>query len=127
MSNEQETLKYLSAMGVIDFNKLGFVYGKETITEVLNLLKKKADKINKLKKQNKLASKEHEERFNEFEAEIEKKDKIIDLMSRYIYKREDSTVNIGRIYCPEKDCDDINREVNCDTCIKQYFERKVEG
>lgn len=41
MLNEQETLKYLSAMGIIDFNKLGFVYGKETITEVLNLVEKK--------------------------------------------------------------------------------------
>ena len=67
----------LSAMIVMDFNKLGFVYGKETITEVLNLVEKKDDKIEKLKKQNKLVSKEHEERFNEFEAEIEKKNKTI--------------------------------------------------
>ena len=44
MSEEEKTLKYLSAMRVIDFNKMGFVYGKETITEVLNLLEKK-DKI----------------------------------------------------------------------------------
>lgn len=40
-TKEQETLKYLNAMGIIDFNKLGFVYGKETITDTLVLLKNK--------------------------------------------------------------------------------------
>lgn len=64
---------------------------------------------------------------NKYDAELEKKDKMIDLMSKYIYKREDNTVNVGKIYCPRKDCDDINRDVDCDTCIKQYFEKKAEG
>lgn len=40
-TKEQETLKYLSAMEIIDFNKLGFVYGKETIIDTLVLLKNK--------------------------------------------------------------------------------------
>ena len=69
---------------------------------------------------------EYQEAMQVVLSELEKKDRIIDLMSKYIYKREDNTINIGKIYCPLQDCDDINREVNCDTCIKQYFEKKVE-
>lgn len=52
-TKEQETLKYLSAMEIIDFNKLGFVYGTETITDTLVLLKNKDIEIRKLKKDNK--------------------------------------------------------------------------
>lgn len=60
MSEEEKTLKYLSAMRIIDFNELGFVYGKETITEILNLIQSQ-------------------------QKEIEKKDKIIDEMAPQIY------------------------------------------
>lgn len=59
MTKEEETLKYLSAMSIIDFDKLGFVYGKQTIDEVLNLIQTQ-------------------------QSEIERKDKIIDEMANYI-------------------------------------------
>ena len=39
----EEAIKYLKAMRVIDFDKLGFVYAKETIDEVLNLIKEQQE------------------------------------------------------------------------------------
>lgn len=57
---------------------------------------------------------------------IEEKDKIIDLMANHIYKREDNTVNIGKFYCLLQDCDNINREVDCDYCIREYFEKQAK-
>lgn len=53
MSEEEKTLKYLSAMRVIDFDKLGFVYGKETITEILNLIQSQQKEIEELRNKNK--------------------------------------------------------------------------
>lgn len=61
----------------------------------------------------------------EKDAEIEKKDKMIDLMAEYI-----SDLDIDEDICKKQsdnNCDDINREVECKECIKQYFERKVEN
>lgn len=57
--------------------------------------------------------------------ELEKKDKIIDLMAVTILQRD-----IGKAYCEfnkkcEK-CEDGSRDLKCKDCIKQYFERKVE-
>lgn len=52
MTKEQETLKYFSAMRIIDYDKLGFVYGKETIDEVLNLIQQLQGEIELLKEQN---------------------------------------------------------------------------
>lgn len=49
MTKEQETLKYLSAMRIIDYDKLGFVYGKETIDEVLNLIQQLQEEKEKYK------------------------------------------------------------------------------
>ena len=51
-----------------------------------------------------------------------KKDKMIDLMAEYI-----SDLDIDEDICKKQsdnNCDDINREVECKECIKQYFERK---
>ena len=91
---------------------------------IINLLYQKVDLleeiIGKLKNQNKLASKEHEERFNECEAELEKKDKIIDLMAQTM-----AQAGVGRrsFACDfGKEC----IQEGCRACIKQYFERKVE-
>lgn len=50
MTKEQETIKYLSAMRVIDFDKLGFVYGKETIDDVLKLIKQQDKQIDGMAK-----------------------------------------------------------------------------
>ena len=59
-----------------------------------------------------------------WKVELEKKDKMIDLMAEYI-----SDLDIDEDICKKQsdnNCDDINREVECKECIKQYFERKVE-
>lgn len=76
-----------------------FKEDKEAIKTVLNMLKEK-------------------------DTEIQKKDKMIDLMAEYI-----SDLDIDEDICKKQsdnNCDDINREVECKECIKQYFERKVE-
>ena len=57
-----------------------------------------------------------------WQLELEKKDKMIDLMAEYI-----SDLDIDEDICKKQsdnNCDDINREVECKECIKQYFERK---
>lgn len=59
-----------------------------------------------------------------WQLELEKKDKMIDLMAEYI-----SDLDIDEDICKKQsdnNCDDINREVECKECIKQYFERKAE-
>ena len=59
-----------------------------------------------------------------WQLELEKKDKMIDLMAEYI-----SDLDIDEDICKKQsdnNCDDINREVECKECIKQYFERKVK-
>lgn len=100
MTKEQETLKYLSAMRVIDFNKLGFVYGKKSITDTLDLLKNK-------------------------KIELEKKDKIIDEMAKYLasidFDEQCLEISEPCLGCPKED--DLDGYMYC---IKQYFEKKVE-
>lgn len=114
--SEEMLKKYLSAMRVIDFNKEGFVCAKEAITRVLDLIEKQQKQIDKLKNQNKLASEEHEKRFNKFEAELEKKDKIIDEMA--------SCIDINGL---DIDCSSLCIHENCEEeCIKEYFEKKME-
>ena len=47
--------------------------------------------------------------------ELEKKDKIIDLMAKWLYE-DDTSFGYGRL-----------KEVNTSEKIKQYFERKLEN
>lgn len=58
------------------------------------------------------------------QAEIEKKDKIIDLMS-YVITHEDIP---QEEYCIWRDmsCEIVGGNKECKNCIKQYFERKIE-
>ena len=59
------------------------------------------------------------------QAEIEKKDKIIDEMATYIATldiEEDICVKVGK----ENGCDQMAYG-ECEECIKKYFERKVEN
>lgn len=76
--------------------------------------------IGKLKNQNKLASKEHEERFNELEAEIQKKDKIIDEIAPRIYLTEQEREKMKQYI------ENSNKPKDFSSFVKQYFERKVE-
>lgn len=105
MTKEQEkAILYLEYMNKnIDFNKIGYVYAKEMIETVLNMLKEK-------------------------DKEIEKKDKIIDLMTEYINYLSDELVQAtGKNeldFCDgNKCCEDS--DYSCEECIKQYFERKA--
>lgn len=58
--------------------------------------------------------------------EIEKKDKIIDEMAKYI-----SETDMEEDICFSIDCDentDVDTgEIDCKTCIKEYFKKKAEG
>lgn len=70
------------------------------------------------------ASKEYIKAIETVLSELEKKDKIIDLMAEWIenytnYYDEDGC------YC-EVEKDICNKNIECDNCIKQYFEEKVE-
>ena len=97
---------------------------------LLDEINKGQNKIEKLKNQNKLASKEHKERFNELEAETEKKDKIIDEMAKSIVHNNDIDYEIcENVHEQEIECEGYSRETNesCEKCVKQYFEKKVEG
>lgn len=96
------------------------------IETVLNLLKEKGTEINKYKRKNKELSNQllkiYKEQDN-YNARIEKKDKVIDLMAKYIadIDNEDICFEIENKHC------DKNMDYGeCEDCIKQYFERKVE-
>ena len=56
---------------------------------------------------------------------LENKDKIIDLMAEWIEKHTKYYDEDG-CYC-EVEKDICNKNIECDNCIKQYFERKVEN
>ena len=110
MTKEQDkAIKFLELhtnfMGKVDKGRCiripeeNFTKTKQSLKTVLNMLKEK-------------------------DAEIEKKDKMIDLMAEYI-----SNLDIDEDICKKQsdnNCDDINREVECKECIKQYFERKAK-
>lgn len=93
------------------------------IETVLNMLKEKGTEINKYKRKNKELSNQllkiYKEQDN-YNARIEKKDKVIDLMAKYIadIDNEDICFEIENKYC------DKNMDYGeCEDCIKQYFER----
>ena len=89
----------------------------EAIETVLSILKEKNEQIAK-----------YEKIYKEYDCyrwvkELDKKDKIIDLMAEYI-----ATLDIEEDICKniKKDnCDKMNFG-ECEHCIKQYFERKCE-
>lgn len=62
--------------------------------------------------------------------EIEKKDKIIDEMAKSIVHNNDIDYEIcENVHEQEIECEGYSRETNesCEKCVKQYFEKKVEG
>lgn len=95
----------------------------DDLEEILNTLKEKDAEINKYKRKNKELSNQllkiYKEQDN-YNARIEKKDKVIDLMAKYIadIDNEDICFEIENKYC------DKNMDYGeCEDCIKQYFER----
>ena len=95
------------------------ITNQKAIETVLNMLKEKDAEIEKYKQ---LYNKALDDAVITAHDNI-KKDKMIDLMAEYI-----SDLDIDEDICKKQsdnNCDDINREVECKECIKQYFERKV--
>lgn len=121
MNEEEKTLKYLSAMRIIDFNKLGFVYGKETIDEVLNLIQKQQKEIKLLKDQQQYAIDEYGNTIKEKQTELEKKDKVIDELASRVYLNKQEMEEMEKyIY------NNPNHKGFADF-VKRYFERKVKN
>lgn len=89
----------IDTFGTIDYKCINNLY--EPAKTILNLVKKQQE-------------------------EIEKKDKIIDLMARriLIYQLKDS--KLAEKICSQCGYEDCCDEISQD-CIKQYFENKVEG
>lgn len=108
MTKEQEEIEKLKNFLKLEtpFNgSKSLLINKETIDTVLNMIKEK-------------------------NAEIEKKEKMIDLLLDFIYKM--SIIRPGTImYDLKGDGFDTNKcgyckDKSCKDCIKQYFERKAE-
>lgn len=86
---------------------------------VLSLIKQQEEKIAK-----------YEKIYKEYDCyrwvkEIDKKDKIIDLMADFIFQNidvEEDICNSAYIKCKQE----TGQDITCINCIKQYFERKVE-
>lgn len=100
------------------------------IETVLNMLKEKDAEINKYKRKNKELSNQllkiYKEQDN-YNARIEKKDKIIELMTLFMSNLdidEEICKHQVRAFCDNKP-EGVTLDV-CAKCIKQYFERKVE-
>lgn len=108
---------------------------QNAIETVLNMIKEKDKKIERLKKEN-----EHWK--NGFERELEdnrentgellkqdliirKKDKQIDLMAEYIFESidvEEDICNSAYVECKQE----IAQDITCIKCIKQYSKSKAE-
>ena len=98
----EEAIKYLKYMQKhIGFNKIGYVYGNEAIETVLNLIEKQ-------------------------QAELKKKDKIIDELIEKLSYVEDLKLDVC-VNCKE-DCRIPRNQGDCikTDCIKEYFKKKVE-
>lgn len=97
---EEKAIKYLEESILIYKNAIPQI--SKAIETVLNILKQNSAEL------------------AEKSAEIEKKDKIIDLMADFMYK-----TGTGRraLSCMFRQNDECN-ENGCKYCIKKYFERK---
>lgn len=97
------------------------------IETVLNLLENQKAEIEEKDKSLKLHTKLEYQYKNDYLnviEDLEKKDKIIDLMAEWIEKHTKYYDEDG-CYC-EVEKDICNKNIECDNCIKQYFEYKVE-
>lgn len=138
MTKEQEeTINRLEKLINIRKNKAGqikydnCICSTTDIETVLNLLKEKGTEINKYKRKNKELSNQllkiYKEQDN-YNARIEKKDKMIELMTLFMSNLdidEEICKHQVRAFCDNKP-EGVTLDV-CAKCIKQYFERKVEN
>lgn len=112
----------------IKYNDINLVQKQQTELEKLKnknkeLIRKLRNRVKEVKKLNKYSL--YKTEFSKLNKQLEKKDKIIDLMAMYI-----ANLDIDEDICEyqkEKYCeDDIEVTLDiCVKCIKQYFERKI--
>ena len=141
---EEEAEKYIKMMlrdtDIPDRLKtISYVYAREAIQKLLDTNKKQQEEIEKLKKHNKELLRKlknrvkevkklkkyslYKKEFAKLNKEIEKKDKIIDEIIEIISHYD--ALDFSDI-CKKRiiNCNECENKRN--TCIKQYFERKVE-
>ena len=87
------------------------------------LLRKLRSRVKEVKKLTKYSL--YKQEFSRLNKQLEKKDKIMDLMG-YAMTHEEVPINE---YCVFRDisCEIVGGNKECKDCIKQYFEKKVEG
>lgn len=133
--DQEETINRLEKLINIRKNKAGqikydnCICSTTDIETVLNLLKEKDTEINKYKRKNKELSNQllkiYKEQDN-YNARIEKKDKMIELMTLFMSNLdidEEICKHQVRAFCDNKP-EGVTLDV-CAKCIKQYFERKA--
>lgn len=141
MTKEQEAVKRCNKLIETEHSNWIGISNQKAIETVLNMLKEKDAEIEKYKKlladnlakelNNSIKAKEKadtdlDDLDKGWKVELEKKDKMIDLLIDYIdtlseyYTRAEGKNNE---FCDEK-C--IDKNIDCYDCIKQFFERKAE-
>lgn len=90
------------------------------------------DYIEKLEAElnNTVTRKKYRQTKKTLKGQIRESNAVIDEMAKCIYeiaKIKPMTVDklLGDKICLWEDCDNINREVDCDYCIKEYFYKKA--
>ncbi len=111
LSEEELQKENENITAILDYTDL------KSLDTVLSLIKEQQEKIAK-----------YEKIYKEYDCyrwvkELDKKDKIIDLMAEFI-----ATLDIEEDICANIENDNCDKMAfgECENCIKQYFERKVE-
>ena len=89
-----------------------------------NLLRKLRNRVKEVKKLTKYSL--YKKEFSTLNEHLKKKDKIIDLMVEKLKQLREASLEDCFIPRSYRDIDDCLK-TTCEECIKQYFERKVEG
>ena len=123
MTKEQEeAIKYLEFMnGTLDFNKMGYVYAKESIKTILNLIETQKQEIKKMLnfttegtslRINNEVSKLLLKYIKELEQKSEKLDKVTDKLKEMNSKYTKEYKNVENLYLIEQDVS-ILQELSC--------------
>ena len=112
--------------------KMKHLGGAEDIFTVLNLIQKQQEEIEEQDKTiDSLTEKQQErEKYTySLEAQLKKKDKIIDLMAEEIDKITEEIVRekgVGDFEFCDNKCIDKDDFIECRQCIKEFFEKRAE-
>ena len=93
---------------------------------VLNLIQEQEKELKRLDKEAQQYFETIIRQAQEFDSQLQKKDKIIRLMAEFIFQNvyvEEDICDRAYVECTQETAQDIT----CINCIKQYFERKVEN